>query len=69
MSFAFYLVHQMVLRLAVRLAGGPPHSLVVGVGLALGALTVAVAGSWLLYHFVELPGMRWFGPRRRVTRG
>jgi peptidoglycan/LPS O-acetylase OafA/YrhL len=63
LSFAFYLVHLLAIRLIVRVAG-VDHPTVAAVGLALAALALAVAGSWLLYRCVELPGMRLLGGRR-----
>jgi peptidoglycan/LPS O-acetylase OafA/YrhL len=65
-SFAFYLVHQLVLRLVVKLAD-PTHSVLVGAGLAVAALALALLGSWLLHRCVELPGMRLLGPRRKAV--
>lgn len=65
-SFAFYLVHEIVI-LVVRTAIGWETQL----GLLPGLLAVAVAFSvslgmsFLLYHFVEMPVMRkWAGPRK-----
>jgi peptidoglycan/LPS O-acetylase OafA/YrhL len=62
-SYAFYLVHLLVLRLFAK-AFGTDHSAVVEIGLVVAALAVAVFGSWLLYICVERPGMRILGPRR-----
>jgi peptidoglycan/LPS O-acetylase OafA/YrhL len=64
-SYAFYLVHQIVLRVLVQ-ETGTGHQPLVGLGLALVALAVAVAGSWLLYRCVELPGMALIGGTRRA---
>jgi peptidoglycan/LPS O-acetylase OafA/YrhL len=63
-SYAFYLVHLLVLRLFAK-AVGTSHSAIVEIGLVLVALAVAVLGSWLLYICVERPGMRLLGPRRK----
>jgi peptidoglycan/LPS O-acetylase OafA/YrhL len=63
-SYAFYLLHLLVLRLFAKVAG-TSHPVLVEIGFVLAALGVAVLGSWLLYVFVERPGMRLLGPRRR----
>ena len=56
-AFAFFMVHQLILRVVLKLAGPTAvegHLLaVVGV-----ALLVALAVSWLLHHFVNLPAAR-----------
>jgi peptidoglycan/LPS O-acetylase OafA/YrhL len=64
-SYAFYLLHLLGLRLVARVAGAD-HSIAVEVALVLVTLGAAVFGSWLLYIWVERPGMRIFGPRRRT---
>ncbi|MGN9910413.1 acyltransferase family protein [Phytohabitans sp. LJ34] len=61
-SFAFYLVHQLALRVVLK-GSGVEHSSLAAIGVALGALVFAVAGSWLLYRCVELPGMRLLRPK------
>ncbi len=66
-SFAFYLVHLLVLRLFIR-ATGIDHPAPIGVAMALGALALATAGSWLLHRGVELPGVRLFGGRRHSAQ-
>ncbi|GAA0907106.1 acyltransferase family protein [Virgisporangium aurantiacum] len=63
-SYAFYLLHLLGLRLVARVFGAD-HPVVVEVGLVLVTLGAAVFGSWLLYIWVERPAMRIFGPRRR----
>jgi peptidoglycan/LPS O-acetylase OafA/YrhL len=64
-SFAFYLIHQLTLRLVGR-AAGTNHGMLAEFGLALMALAIAVVASWLLYRYVELPGVRLLGrPRAR----
>jgi peptidoglycan/LPS O-acetylase OafA/YrhL len=64
-SYAFYLLHLLGLRLVAKVFGAD-HSTVVEIGLVLVTLGAAVFGSWLLYIWVERPGMRIFGPRRRT---
>jgi len=68
-SYAFYLIHLLVLRLFAKVFGAS-HSVTVEIGLVVLALGVAVIGSWLLYICVERPGMRLLGPRSaaRVPR-
>jgi peptidoglycan/LPS O-acetylase OafA/YrhL len=68
-SYAFYLIHLLVLRLFAK-ALGTSHNVFVEFGLVMLALGVAVVGSWLLYVCVERPGMRILGPRRapRIPR-
>jgi peptidoglycan/LPS O-acetylase OafA/YrhL len=61
-SFAFYLVHLLVLESVLRITG-IDHPLWMEAALVLGCLAVAVGASWLLHRSVELPGMRWFNPR------
>jgi peptidoglycan/LPS O-acetylase OafA/YrhL len=57
-------VHQIVLRVLAK-ETGTGHHVLTGTALALGALAIAVIGSWLLYRCVELPGMALIGGRRR----
>jgi peptidoglycan/LPS O-acetylase OafA/YrhL len=63
MSYAFYLVHLFALSLVTKMAG-TSRSALVEAGLAAAALALALLGSWLLYRFVELPGIRLLRPRR-----
>jgi len=65
-SFAFYLVHQVVIRFVDRAAGNwlwsHLHPLVVG----LLMLALSLAASWALYRLVERPMMaRLAGSRGR----
>jgi len=64
-SYAFYLVHQLVLRLVSKVMGAA-HTVVVEIGLALAAFLLALLASWLLYRAVEVPAMRALRPRRRA---
>jgi peptidoglycan/LPS O-acetylase OafA/YrhL len=61
-SFAFYLVHQLALRMVVRVTGAD-RGVAAEAVIALACLGLAVLGSWLLYRVVELPGMRLLRPR------
>jgi peptidoglycan/LPS O-acetylase OafA/YrhL len=56
LAFAFFLVHQLALRVVVRLAG-PADSAVMSMAVVVAAFCLALMGSWLLYRFVEVPGM------------
>ncbi len=67
LSFAFYLVHELVLRALAKLVG-VGHGQLAGTGLSLAALGTAVAASALLHHLVELPGMRLLAGGRRDER-
>ncbi|MER5423873.1 acyltransferase family protein [Streptosporangium roseum] len=69
-SFAFYLVHGLVLAYGHRAFGpptnafssGPAWSTPVGLGFLLACFTVAVLLSWALHVLVERPAMRrWAG--------
>lgn len=64
-SFAFYMVHQLAIRLVVRVSG-ESRSMAVELAVALACLGLAVLASWALYRVVELPAMRRLAPRRRV---
>lgn len=64
-SFAFYLVHQLALRVVLK-GSGVEHSAPTAIGIAVVALALALLGSWLLYRCVELPGMRLLRPRPRA---
>ncbi|BBH68024.1 hypothetical protein ACTI_47090 [Actinoplanes sp. OR16] len=61
-SYAFYLVHQLVLRLVVH-GLGIEHTAVAGLGIAVLALALALAASWLLYERVENPALRLLSRR------
>ncbi|MDF5755023.1 acyltransferase [Spongiactinospora sp. TRM90649] len=53
-SFAFYLVHQSVVRLVAWLAGDQPQAPLALAGIAA-MLALAVAAAWALYRIVERP--------------
>jgi peptidoglycan/LPS O-acetylase OafA/YrhL len=65
-SFAFYLLHQLVIRAAV-LTGATPRALT-SPGFALLCLAVAVALSGALFTLVERPAERRLTQRRRQLR-
>lgn len=64
-SFAFYLMHFIVLAYGRSLLGDRTFSVGATVWLLLGELVVAVGVSWALYSLVERPiTRRWSGSRR-----
>ena len=67
LSFAFYLVHQPVIRMLSKVLtpAAPTIAVVVGV---VGALMVGLLAAWLLRRFVEVPARRWLQPRPAVRR-
>jgi peptidoglycan/LPS O-acetylase OafA/YrhL len=64
-SFAFYLVHQLAIRLVAKALGSHPWATPAAVAIALAMLAVSLAGAWLLWRIVERPAMARFAPRRR----
>jgi peptidoglycan/LPS O-acetylase OafA/YrhL len=63
-SYAFYLVHHLVIRFVYKAAGSHSWPIVAGIGLAVGMFATSLAGAWLLYRIVEQPFMRRLAPRR-----
>jgi peptidoglycan/LPS O-acetylase OafA/YrhL len=68
-SFAFYLLHQIVIRLAYKLIGKHALPTPAGLVVAVGMLVVSVVGAWVLYRLVEQPLMRRLGGGRRRPGG
>lgn len=72
-SFAFYMVHFLVLSYGpMRLATAPPDGrhwdTPVALGLMAASLGLSLLLGWLLYVLVEVPAMRrWARPRRTTT--
>lgn len=65
-SFAFYLLHFIVLTELRDLLGTKLYSTPEGIGLLLLAIGVTVLLSWILYRLVEAPiTKRFSSPRRR----
>lgn len=63
-SFAFYLLHFVVLHvLDVEVLHGPTTSVVAAVAYLLAGVGLTVAGAAVLYHWVEMPLVRAFGGR------
>ncbi|MGW1910128.1 acyltransferase family protein [Streptomyces sp. NPDC002076] len=66
LSFAFYMIHLLVLRSATQLLGTKPHfGLLAGIAVTTTAFTVSLGLSWLLYETVERPARRLLLRRRR----
>lgn len=66
-SFAFYLLHFIVLAYGRKLLGDAYFSVPATAGLLAGALAVTVFFSWAMYALVERPiTRRWSQPRRRA---
>jgi len=66
-SFAFYMVHELVITYGLRLLGADPATLppVAGIALVLLFLVVALVFAQLLHAGVERPAMRRFATARR----
>jgi peptidoglycan/LPS O-acetylase OafA/YrhL len=64
-SFAFYLIHRLVMRFAHKPLGldhrgDTPRA----IGVMLGVFAVSLLFSWLLYALIERPAMRWIAGSR-----
>ncbi|MCM3924605.1 acyltransferase [Frankia sp. AiPs1] len=69
LSFAFYLVHGLVLTYGYRwVLDGHARSAPTGIPLALAAAALSLALAWALFNLVENPFLRRFG-RARPTPG
>jgi peptidoglycan/LPS O-acetylase OafA/YrhL len=71
LSFAFYMVHLLVLRAATHLLGRKPHfGLLAGSAVTAAVFAVSLALSWVLYEAVECPARRLLLRRRgRLSPG
>ncbi|MFJ8827564.1 acyltransferase family protein [Streptomyces sp. NPDC102467] len=67
-SFAFYLLHYIVLARLRKELGTELYSTTEGFALLAGAAVGAVLLSWLLHRLVETPLVRRFGSSRRGAR-
>ncbi|WP_229848984.1 acyltransferase family protein [Streptomyces melanogenes] len=65
-SFAFYLMHSIVLIYGRKLLGHDLYSTPVALGLMAALLAVCVLTSWALYALVERPITRHWSTSRRV---
>jgi peptidoglycan/LPS O-acetylase OafA/YrhL len=63
LAFAFYLVHQIVIRGVHKLLDGPEWSLSSGPAIVLAMLAASLIASWLLNRIVERPMVRGFSVR------
>ncbi|MEU2060363.1 acyltransferase [Streptomyces sp. NPDC013455] len=71
LSFAFYMVHLLVLRAATTLLGTKPHfGVLAGLAVTAALFAVSLALSWVLYEGVERPARRLLLRRgRRPAEG
>ncbi|NDK27108.1 acyltransferase [Streptomyces sp. TR1341] len=66
LSFAFYMIHLLVLRATTNLLGTKPHfGVLAGLGVTATAFAVSLGLSWVLYEAVECPARRLLLRRRR----
>jgi peptidoglycan/LPS O-acetylase OafA/YrhL len=69
-SFAFYMIHLLVIRTGEQLFGAHPQLTSVPGLLAAGAaLLVSLVLAWALYEGVERPGRRWLLRDRKLRIG
>ncbi|MFJ3714554.1 acyltransferase family protein [Streptomyces sp. NPDC090057] len=69
LSFAFYMIHLLVLRAGTQLLGTKPHfGLPAGLAVTAVAFAVSLALSWVLYEAVERPARRLLLRGRRAAR-
>jgi peptidoglycan/LPS O-acetylase OafA/YrhL len=67
-SFAFYLLHYIVLATGRKLLGDELFSVPATIALLSAALVISIALSWALYELVERPiTRRWSNPRRAAS--
>ncbi|MGW8697142.1 acyltransferase family protein [Streptomyces eurythermus] len=64
LSFAFYMVHELIIRYGLR-ALGHHWSTAGGLALTAGLFSASLGCAWLLHRYVEVPAMRRWGSRRR----
>jgi peptidoglycan/LPS O-acetylase OafA/YrhL len=69
LSFAFYMIHLLVLRAGTNLLGRSPHfGVLTGLAATATAFAVALGLAWALYEGVESPGRRLLLRRRRSAK-
>jgi peptidoglycan/LPS O-acetylase OafA/YrhL len=67
LSFAFYLIHWLVLHYTHAALGGGAWAAPAAVAFLLGAFAVSTGLAWLLFRLVELPAYRrWSAPRTKA---
>jgi peptidoglycan/LPS O-acetylase OafA/YrhL len=65
LSFAFYMIHLLVLRAGTNLLGRSPHfGVLTGLAATIAAFAVSLGLAWALYEGVESPGRRLLLRRR-----
>ncbi|MFG2881270.1 acyltransferase family protein [Streptomyces sp. NPDC048297] len=65
LSFAFYMIHLLVLRAGTNLLGNKPHfGILAGLAVTTAAFTLSLVLSWVLYEAVERPARRLLLRRR-----
>jgi peptidoglycan/LPS O-acetylase OafA/YrhL len=65
LSFAFYMIHLLVLRAGTNLLGRSPHfGVLTGLAATTAAFAVSLGLAWALYEGVESPGRRLLLRRR-----
>jgi peptidoglycan/LPS O-acetylase OafA/YrhL len=70
LSFAFYMIHLLVLRAGTNVIGLKPHyGLLAGLAVTALAFTLSLGLSWLLYEAVERPARRLLLRGRRPGKG
>lgn len=63
-SFAFYMVHMLVLQKGPLSAGTASYGAVEALGLVALSFVIALLAAWLLFKYVETPAMRrWSRPK------
>ncbi|MBX7552161.1 acyltransferase [Streptomyces sp. NPDC004232] len=69
LSFAFYMVHLLVLRAGTHLLGIKPHfGALAGTAVTAIVFALSLGLSWLLYEMVELPARRLLLRRRHPAK-
>ncbi|MGW5104586.1 acyltransferase family protein [Streptomyces sp. NPDC004100] len=73
LSFAFYMIHLLVLRAGITVLGDKPRfGPLAGLGVTAAAFTLSLGLSWLLYEAVERPArrllLRGHRPKSRAPR-
>jgi peptidoglycan/LPS O-acetylase OafA/YrhL len=66
-SYSIYLVHDVVLGIAVKLTGSEKHSLLYNSVKLVLLLVVVLAISLALYTYYEAPARKWLRRRRRTS--